>query len=50
MIPLIGANPVPPATKMIGLSDSSRRKNVPSGPSKRRISRPLYSLKSCCVK
>ena len=35
---LIGAKPVPLATKMIGLSLSSRRKKVPSGPSKRRMS------------
>ena len=35
---LTGAKPVPLATNMIGLSESSRRKNVPSGPSKRRIS------------
>ena len=38
MMLLIGAKPVPLATKMIGLSLSSRRKNVPSGPSKRRMS------------
>ena len=39
---LIGAKPVPLARKMIGLSLSSRRKNVPSGPSKRRMSRLLH--------
>ena len=33
-----GAKPVAPATKMIGLSESSRRKNEPSGPSKRTVS------------
>ena len=37
-IALIGAKPVPLATNTIGLS-LSRRKNVPSGPSKRRMSR-----------
>ncbi len=30
-----GAKPVEPATKIIGLSESSRRKNEPRGPSKR---------------
>ena len=35
---LTGAKPVPLATNIIGLSESSRRKNVPSGPSKRKIS------------
>ena len=38
MMLLIGANPVPLATKIIGLSESSRMKNVPRGPSKRRMS------------
>ncbi|MNY51919.1 hypothetical protein D3C86_1875520 [compost metagenome] len=36
---LIGAKPVPEASRMIGLSESSRRKKLPSGPSKRRMSR-----------
>ena len=39
MIALIGANPVPLATRTIGLTLSSRKKKVPIGPSKRRISR-----------
>ena len=35
------------ATKMIGLSLSSRTKNVPSGPSSRRRSPTLSVLKTC---
>ena len=38
---LIGEKPVPLATKIIGLSESSRKKKVPKGPSIRRISRSL---------
>ncbi|CPN06400.1 Uncharacterised protein [Bordetella pertussis] len=36
---LTGANPVPLASSTMGLSLSSRRKNEPNGPSRRRISR-----------
>ena len=39
MIALIGAKPVPEASSTIGLSESSRRKKLPNGPSKRRMSR-----------
>jgi len=35
---LMGAKPVPAATKMIGFLESSRKKKLPKGPSKRRIS------------
>ncbi|CKS83229.1 Uncharacterised protein [Mycobacterium tuberculosis] len=35
---LMGAKPVPEASRMIGLSESSRRKKLPKGPSMRRIS------------
>jgi len=49
-IALIGAKPVPLATMTIGLSDSSRRKNVPSGPSKRSRSRTFRVLKTWSVK
>ena len=38
MIALIGAKPVPEASSTIGLSESSRRKKLPNGPSKRRMS------------
>jgi hypothetical protein len=40
---LDGAKPVPLASRMIGLSLSSRRKNVPNAPSKRRMSRLLHA-------
>ena len=49
MMALIGAKPVPLASRMIGLSLSSRRKKVPSGPSKRRISRFLHPLNTCSL-
>ena len=39
MIALIGANPVPLATITMGLLESSRKKKVPNGPSKRKMSR-----------
>ena len=42
----IGAKPVPEATNTIGLSESSRRKNVPNGPSQRRMSRSFILLKT----
>lgn len=35
---LMGAKPVPEARKTMGLSESSRRKKLPNGPSTRRIS------------
>src|SRR3989304_6015357 len=38
---LIGAKPVPEATKTIGLSESSRRKKGPSGPPPPRAWRPF---------
>ncbi len=38
MIALIGAKPVPEASSTIGLSLSSRRKKLPNGPSRRRMS------------
>ena len=46
---LIGANPVPLATNTIGLSLSSRRKKVPSGPSKRRMSLSFILVKTYSV-
>ena len=50
MILLIGAKPVPLATKIMGLSVSSRRKKVPRGPSNLRISFSLSVSKTCVVK
>ena len=44
-----GANPVAPATKMTGLSPSSRRKNEPTGPSKRTRSPTFMAVKTCVV-
>ena len=35
----MGANPVPEASSTMGLSESSRRKKLPNGPSMRRMSR-----------
>ena len=35
---LMGAKPVPEASSTMGLSESSRRKKLPKGPSTRRIS------------
>ncbi len=49
MIDLMGAKPVPEATNTIGFTDSSRRKNVPSGPSKRRMSRSFILPKTWSV-
>ena len=49
MMLLIGAKPVPLATRTIGLSESSRMKNVPSGPSKRRMSFSFILLKTDSV-
>ena len=50
MIDLIGAKPVPLATNTIGLALSSRRKKVPSGPSKRRMSRSFILPNTWSVK
>ena len=44
-----GANPVAPATKMIGFVLSSRRKNEPSGPSNRTTSPTFIAVKTCVV-
>jgi hypothetical protein len=41
---LIGAKPVPAATKIIGFFESSLKKKLPSGPSKRRISFSLSAI------
>ena len=49
MIALIGAKPVPEASRMIGLSESSRRKKLPNGPSTRRISFSFIALKTWSV-
>ena len=50
MIDLIGAKPVPLATNTIGFVLSSRRKKLPSGPSRRRMSRSFILLKTWSVK
>ena len=46
MIDLMGAKPVPEATNTIGFADSSRMKKLPSGPSKRRMSRSFILPKT----
>jgi len=48
MIALIGANPVPDASRIMGLSES-RRKKLPNGPSTRRISFSFIALKTWSV-
>ena len=50
MIALIGAKPVPQATNTIGLALSSRRKKLPSGPSRRRMSRSFILPNTWSVK
>ena len=49
MIALIGAKPVPEASRTIGLSESSRRKKLPNGPSTRRISFSFIAPKTWSV-
>ena len=46
---LIGAKPVPEASRTIGLSESSRRKKLPNGPSTRRISFSFIALNTWSV-
>ena len=43
IIALIGAKPVPPAIIRMGFFESSRRKKVPCGPLKRRMSRSFMA-------
>ena len=49
IIPLMGANPVPPATIMMGLFVSSRRKKLPNGASMRKIALSGISLNTYSV-
>ena len=46
---LIGAKPVPDASSTIGWAASSRRKKLPKGPSRRRISFSFMALKTWSV-